>query len=141
MLDSGLITGLAGVVFAYLKKQLQQPAPALDLAADPHMPPAVEDDGAHFLGLSRRQWLGLLTALFIPTLLASLVSSFLVGDRVHLWLTGPLLAVMGTAINVLSWETGKGHPERHPSIGMAVGSSAVVVYLLTWINTRWVLLL
>ena len=140
LLDSGLITGLAGVVFAYLKKRLQQPALASELASAPHTLPVAEEDGSHFLGLSQRQWLGLLLALFIPTLLASLVSSFLVGDQVHLWLTGPLLLLIGMAINVLSWETGKGHPERYPSIGMAIGSSAVLFYALTWINTRWVLL-
>jgi hypothetical protein len=137
--DGGLITGLASVVFAFLKRKLEAPAASAqtDETASALL---VSDDGVRFLGLSKQQWLGVLVALFIPVVLASLVSSFLVGSQVHLWLTGPLLVILGLAISGLSVDLQRRMGKNELAIGAMVGGSALLLYALTCINTRWVLL-
>ena len=138
--DSGVITGLATLVFAYLKRKLESADQPTGPSGEAGVAPLAVEDGFQFLGLSRQQWLGLLVTLFIPTLLVSLVSSFLVGSQVHLWLTGPLLLVLGITISVLSVELNKRSQKNDLAIGVMVGASAFILYALTCINTRWVLL-
>ena len=136
--DSGLITGCAGLVFAFLKRKLESPDQSLLPSGEAGFAPPIVVDGWH--GLSRQQWLALLVALFISTLLASLVSSFLVGSQVHLWLTGPLLLILGMAISFLCVELNKNSQKNDLAIGVIVGGSALILYALTCINTPWVLL-
>jgi hypothetical protein len=130
--DGSLIVSLGGWVLKKLVEvaQVNEKVP----------PPISADDGSEVLGLSGRQWLVLLVAFFIPTLLVSLISSFLVGSQVHLWLTGPMLCLSGMAISVLCVQLAKAENQGILAGWGMVGVTAVLVYALTCINTRWVLL-
>lgn len=139
--DGGVIVALAGLVIKVLSKYADRLAAAAGQANEIVAPPGAADDSSAVLGLSGRQWLVLLVAFFIPTLLVSLVSSFLVGSQVHLWLTGPMLALAGLVIAVLSVQRARTDGQGDlASWGMVVGVSAVLVYAVTCLNTRWVLL-
>jgi hypothetical protein len=134
IVSSGFLT----LVFASLKKMLETPSDALCKAGDAVV--AQGDEDGTFLDLSIQQWLSLLIALFIPILMVSLLSCFLIRNEVHLWITGPLLSIIGSAIAVLSWKLNNRHSGRQLGLGIGIGLSVPVAYALTFFNPRWVLL-
>lgn len=141
--DGGVIVSLAGLVVKVLTKFADRLAVTKTRSDEIGAAPIVDGGGSGVLYLSGQQWLVLLVAFFIATLLVSLVSSFLVGSQVHLWLTGPMLCLSGMAISVLGIvlsELTKDNSRADLARWSMVGVSAVLVYALTCINTRWVLL-
>lgn len=138
--DGSLIVSLAGLVVKMLAKLADRPTDTKTRSDEMGPPSIVEGAGSGVLGLSGRQWLVILVAFFIPMLLVSLVSSFLVGSQVHLWVSGPMLCLSGLAISAVCVQLAKADKQANLAGWGIVGASAVLLYALTCINTRWVLL-
>ncbi len=138
--DGGFLLGLASFLLRGLIAFVKRPATVATSSGQVAVLPVAPHDSSGVLRLSERQWLVLLVALFIPTLLVSLLSSVLVGSQVHLWLSGPILALVGVVIFVLGRRLDTSEESSNLTAWSLVGLSGALVWFLTLCNTQWVLL-